>query len=422
MLNQKNILILTSKTGGGHISLAEALRDLIEQELPAEPGENEQNRTVTKAPVITIADPQPDFLPLHYRLVSRHALRLWAAEFQFFDTPSRALLAHRAIARLVRRRLHSLLDTIQPDLILTTYPFLSYEVMRLLEQRSSNVPLVLLFSDAHTVHTAWLTERQATAVFAPTRETCEQALAAGFAPERLHIVGWPVRDQFFRASFSSREARREQLARLHLDPNRFTIFLQGGGEGTAHIHRALENILAGGCLTNHIQVILATGTNAALRERYKTIPHLATLPYTKEIAPFMAAADLIMGKAGPNMLFEAVTLGKPFMATTYIPGQEQANLSFIQRHNLGWVALQAAEQVTLLTALTSAAPDQLGEKVSAINAYRQWNVEANRHIVPLIRSFILAGNETNLARTFSSERTMLSGFAPGRLGSASKSS
>ena len=48
------------------------------------------------------------------------------------------------------------------------------------------------------------------------------------------------------------------------------------------------------------------------------------------------------------MLFEAVTLGKPFIATAYIPGQEEANLEFIRRHKLGWVALKPDQQLALL--------------------------------------------------------------------------
>src|ERR1051326_1479453 len=129
MSRQKHILILTSQTGGGHTSLAEAIRDMLEHE--------GQSADVTAPPpAITIADPQPGFFNVHYRLVSRHALQLWAAEFQFFDTPRRALLAHRVFTRLVRRQLNALLDSAQPDLILTTYPFLSYEVMRALERRA----------------------------------------------------------------------------------------------------------------------------------------------------------------------------------------------------------------------------------------------------------------------------------------------
>ncbi|HEX6481292.1 MAG TPA: glycosyltransferase [Ktedonobacteraceae bacterium] len=387
MLNHKNILILTSKTGGGHVSLAEALCDLIKNDSQARAAKDDKDTTDTEAPAITIVDPQPGFFHLHYRLVSRYALWLWSAEFRFFDGKRRALLAHRMFTSLVHRQLNALLDNVQPDLILTTYPFLTYEVMRTLEQRSSKVPLALLFSDANSVHAAWLTERHAAATFATTRETYEQALAAGFSPERLHLVGWPVRAQFYRAYMMDREAQKEQLTRLNLEPDRFTVFLQGGSEGAAHVDRTIENVLAPGGVTGDLQVILATGTNSTLLERYKNVRNLAALPYAKEIAPIMVAADVIMGKAGPNTLFESVMLGKPFIATAYIPGQEEANLSFIQRHGLGRVALQHSELHSLLNTLIHNT-DQLKAISATVDTYRRWNTEANQHIVPLIHSLI----------------------------------
>ena len=386
MLDQQKILILTSKTGGGHISLAESLRDLLIQNGQAE---GEDTKIACPPENITLLDPQPGFFHWHYRLVSRYALWLWAAEFQFFDTPGRSLLAHHVFTRLVRRQLHRLLDELRPGLIITTYPFLSYEVSRVLEQRASRVPLVMLFSDANGVHAAWLSERRA-ATFAPTRETYEQALAAGFAPERLHLVGWPVRAQFSRPRLFTGEARAETLSRLGLDPSRFTVFLQGGGEGAARFSRTIDTVLASGESDGDAaQVILATGTNRALLARYKDARNLAALSFTSEIAPFMAAADVIMGKAGPNMLFEAVTLGKPFIATAYIPGQEQANLPFIQRHGLGWVALHAHEQRALLTTLLhDSARVQLSAMSATVDAYRRWNNAANQRIVPLLSALL----------------------------------
>lgn len=387
MLRQKNILILTSKTGGGHISLAEALRDLLVEDIQVGDREDEKETKGKKVPIITIVDPQPSFFHLHYRVVSRYALWLWAAEFRFFDTPGRALLAHHMFTHLVRRQLNVLLDNVKPDLILTTYPFLTYEVMRVLKQRLCAAPLVLLFSDANGVHAAWLSEQQAAATFATTRENYEQALAAGFAPERLHLVGWPVRAQFSRAYLPGHEAQAERLTQLNLDPHRFTVFLQGGSEGATRVGRTIDDVLTTRAIKGDLQVILATGSNRSLLERYKNVRNLVTLPYTKEIAAYMAAADVIMGKAGPNMLFESVMLGKPFIATSYIPGQEQANLPFIERHGLGWVALRREDQHSLLTTLIHNS-DQLGEKSATIDAYRQWNTGANKRIVPLIRSLI----------------------------------
>lgn len=365
MTEPRNILLLTSKTGGGHISLSESLRDLLEHHYTFE-----------------MIDPQPRFFHLHYRLVSRYMLWLWSAEFRLSNTPRQARVAHRLFTPLVAGELKRTIERLQPAMIITTYPFLTYEVMRVLTSINAHIPFVMLFADPNSVHASWLTERCASATLAPTQETYEQALAAGFDPQRLHMVGWPVRAQFARAAAEVR--RDEILVRLGLDPARFTVFLQGGGEGAAQFGRTIERVLASG---ENLQVILATGTNSSLLMRFKSVRNLYALPFTKEIAPFMAAADVIMGKAGPNMLFEAITLGKPFIVTAYIPGQEEANLAFIRRHHLGWIALDPTMQRTLLTNLSTNS-SELQAMAETVEKYRQWNAVANERIVPLLEGMM----------------------------------
>ncbi len=376
MSQPKTILILTSKTGGGHLSLAEALRDRLE----------DAARTGGAVRII-VADPQPRLIQQHYRFVSRHALWLWAAEYQALDGPKRAALAHAIFSRALAKPLQALLDETQPDLIISTYPFLTSEVSYAQRNRASKAPLILLLSDANGVHAAWLSDRRASAVFATTQETYAQALTAGFPPTRVHLVGWPVRASFARAAGESPAVRRETRSSLGLDPDRFTVFLQGGGEGAARIARTLENLLDARSLTGALQIILAAGSNRTLFERFAPMPYVACLPYTTDIARFMAAADVVMGKAGPNVLFESAILGKPFIATAYIPGQEHANLSFIQRRQLGWVALQPHEQRTLLTTLATQA-DQRSALAATGATWREWNAAANERIVPLIHGFL----------------------------------
>jgi len=364
MSKQRTILILTSKTGGGHVSLAEALRDRLAKDY-----------------TIELTDPQPGFIQWHYRVVSRYALWLWASEFQLVDTPLRSRLLHSTYTLILQKKLKNLLKQVHPDLIITTYPFLSYEVRQTLQQTGVSIPLVMLFSDPASVHCAWLTERHAAATLAPTQETYKQALSVGFDPARLHLVGWPVREQFYRADPSCRD---DTLTRLGLDPERFTVFLQGGGEGAAKFGRTVERVLA---TSQQLQVILATGTNETLLHRFQGAKNLYALPFTKEIAPFIAASDVVMGKAGPNTLFEAVTLGKPFIATAYIPGQEKGNLEFIRRHKLGWVALKAEEQQALLTGLTADSAE-LQAMMDCVARYRQWNTAANDTSIAIIKQLL----------------------------------
>lgn len=114
---------------------------------------------------------------------------------------------------------------------------------------------------------------------------------------------------------------------------------------------------------------------------------LRVLPFTREIAPFMAASDVIMGKAGPNVLFEALALERPFIATTYFPGQEKGNLQFMQRHDIGRVALNLEEQLELLQALKAIQNprDRLNTKSGE---YRAWNCAANENVQEVVRELV----------------------------------
>lgn len=355
------VLFLTAHSGGGHISLAEALCD----RLP--PGA-----------IASIADPLAGAIHTHYRLVSRHALGLWAAEFHATNTPRLARALHQALAVIFGRRIDALVDQFQPSLVLSTCAVLTESVRLILARRERPAPFAMLLADAEQLHATWLTARAAVAVLAPTRESYREALAAGFPAERLHLVGWPLRKQF--VQFGKRDCAAAR-AQLQLDPERFTVFVQGGGEGTAGIVRTVEQALA----TGAAQVILAAGTNRALLERFRGAPGVRAFPFTPEIAPLMAAADVVLGKAGPNMLYEAVALGKPFVATTYIPGQETGNLAQIERYGLGWVALEGDRQRALLAAL-AASPGMRAAMQETVERHRLWNAAANASIGPLLHA------------------------------------
>jgi len=87
------------------------------------------------------------------------------------------------------------------------------------------------------------------------------------------------------------------------------------------------------------------------------------------------------------MLFEAVVLGKPFVATTCIPGQERGNLEFIERYGLGRVALKMGQQRELVRRLVL--DDTLAEALEVkLKEYRQWNSDANATILPVMRGLV----------------------------------
>lgn len=345
------------------MSLAESIRDLICDKYE-----------------VVIIDPQPRVLHFHYRMVSRYAPWLWNTEYKLSDGNRRARVVHEFIKPTFAIPIWRVIRRVNPDLVLSTYAILTSEVRYVMRMSGLQRPFAMLFSDPEAVHHLWLTEKHSHAVFAPTHETYKQALQSGFDPRQVHYTGWPVRRQFYHDDL---EGRAEVLNHLGLDPERFTIFLQGGAEGAARFARTVENLLG----IEEVQIILATGTNQRLQRYFQVYPNVHPLPFTRGIARYMAAADVVMGKAGPNMLFEALTLGKPFIATSYIPGQEEVNLEFIERHGLGWTALDKAEQRQLIESLIHS-PEKMKEKLVSVELYRDQNRLATETIPDLIDGLI----------------------------------
>lgn len=374
MDQQHKILILMSETGGGHVSLAEALRERLQSDY-----------------LIRIEDLLPRLLPHLYRSVTQKALWLWSSLYHVSDTPAVASFAHWGILPLVRPRLLPLLESFQPDLVLSVHPLLTHAIKRVLDRHTPRIPFAMLFCDPASTSATWYTERDAAANFVPTSEMYAQALAHGFDPARLHEVGWPVRRQFTALLDAPREQILANLNRdlqWNLDPARLTIFAASGAEGATHIEHAARLALD---TSQDVQVILASGVNWPLYHRCQGIERLYAFPFTSQIAPFMAAAHLVMGRSSPNILFESLTLGKPFIATSYLPGQEEGNLRFIEQHGLGWVAHESARLRALIGDLASdfsSESSMFSTMRATVQAYQRRNSLADESLVPHIRALL----------------------------------
>lgn len=330
---------------------------------------------------VVIADPQSALVERGYALASRRATKFLTWQYAMTDNAPASLWLQRALALFGRGRILALIQRIQPRLIITTHAMLAYATARAIERLAEPVPLVFQLTDLGQVHKTWFTEKGADAYLAPTREIFAQALAAGIDERRLYLTGRPVRHQF---TETPSDSKHETRAALGFDPSIFTIFLQGGAKGSAGVDRMIESLLSSG---TPVQILLATGNNKDMAARFAGNRQVYTLPFTENIAPYMAAADVIAGKAGASFISEAFTLEKPFIVTSYIPGQESANLRFIEQHKLGRVCLEPASLQKLL-ADSAKDPALLSEMISSIRAYNAWNRQANAGICAVIDSLV----------------------------------
>lgn len=330
---------------------------------------------------VVIANPQSALVGWWYAQASRRAVKFLTWQYAITDNAPASLWLQRALALLGRGRILALIRRIQPRLIITTHAMLAYATARAIERLPERVPLVFQLTDLGQVHKTWFTEQRADAYLAPTREIFAQALAEGIEESRLHLTGRPVRRQF---SEATADRKNETLTALGFDPSVFTLFLQGGAKGSAGVERVIESLLSSSL---PVQILLATGNNKHMAARFAGCKRVYTLPFTENIAPYMAAADVIAGKAGASFISEAFTLEKPFIVTSFIPGQESANLDFIKQHKLGWICLEPTS-LQKLVADIGGDPALLAEMIGSIRAYKTWNQQANEGICAVIERLL----------------------------------
>jgi len=165
-----------------------------------------------------------------------------------------------------------------------------------------------------------------------TEQARSVALASGLAPHKVQVIGLPIRRSFTEALKLS---RGEARARVGLTADRPCLLVTGGGAGIGRlmvIARALARRLAGHPVPPHLVII--AGRNRALARRLRAerwpLP-VQVLEFVNNMAEWMAAADLLVSKAGPGTLAEAACLGLPILISGFIPGQETGNVEWFRQ-------------------------------------------------------------------------------------------
>jgi len=158
---------------------------------------------------------------------------------------------------------------------------------------------------------SWLATRLAVTV-----EASRQFLPA----RKVIVTGYPVRPELLRA----REARTEALAHFGLEAARKTILVAGGSKGARRLNRVLGEVLEQ--VLARWQVIHISGTldvdevqarraqlSDELQSRYKLFAYL----HSAEMGLALAAADIVISRAGASILGEYPLMGLPAILVPY---------------------------------------------------------------------------------------------------------
>jgi UDP-N-acetylglucosamine--N-acetylmuramyl-(pentapeptide) pyrophosphoryl-undecaprenol N-acetylglucosamine transferase len=197
------------------------------------------------------------------------------------------------------------------------------------EANLAGIPTALLNPDAAPGKANRLLGRRVNVMFAQWEVTRQY-----FARQaNIEALGCPVRPGFATA------ARQDGIERFGLDPNRRVLLVTGASQGARSINQALVaglDELMAGPIGKAWQILHLTGAedHAAVAAAYANRPTWGTaLAYTQHMPDAMAAAELVVSRAGASTLAELTATGKAsvLLPYPYGDGHQRFNAAVLDR-------------------------------------------------------------------------------------------
>lgn len=223
----------------------------------------------------------------------------------------------------------------KPQVILTAGAFIS--VPAVWAGRFCRVPVL--------VHQQDLTPGLANRLMAPFARKITVALEdslKNYPTGKTSWIGNPVRASLFQGD------RTAGLKKFNLQSGRPVVLIVGGGTGSVVLNETVDQALPE--LVGFCQVIHLTGIKnhpsrrgaSELRIKNQAVKGYCAFEFlTTEMRDALAAADIVVSRAGMGFLSELAALGKAVIIVPMADSHQEANASYFARRNAAVVLPQA---------------------------------------------------------------------------------
>jgi len=242
-------------------------------------------------------------------------------------------------------------------LIVSVHSLANEPVLRALGQERP--PFITVVTDLVSVHASWY-HRWADLCIVPIEAARRRAIKYLLEPKQVRVVGLPVADRFCQP-LGDVEELRNQLGWPMDVP---VVLLVGGGEGMGPLEKVVSAISNANL---PIALVVIAGRNKGLKAKLAagdfSIPTFV-YGFVKAMPDFMRAAEVLITKAGPGTITEALNASLPMILYSHLPGQESGNIPYVVSEGAG-VWAPHPEQIVDTLRRWLENPDQYDQAVQA---------------------------------------------------------
>lgn len=233
----------------------------------------------------------------------------------------------------IKRRFLKIIKEYNPDLIINVHPLFSGSLLNIIEKKKLNIKFFIIITDLITITKIWFDNR-ADRIISPSKEATEYMIKNGIDREKIATFGLPVREGF-NPKINSKEKIRENT---NIN-GKLKILILNNSEKNKRLIYIIKNLYS----KFNCEVTLICGRNKNTFNKLTSFfssknyaPKI--IGYTQEIPKLFSENDILITRAGPTAIIEAVNCLIPVISMGALPGQEEENPIYIQQNGLGYSA------------------------------------------------------------------------------------
>jgi UDP-N-acetylglucosamine:LPS N-acetylglucosamine transferase len=344
--NTPKILILSSDTGGGHRSAAQAILEGANRFWKGKSVAVRVVKAVEESHHIT------GKLVGVYNWILRnrqHWMKYVFWAMNRFRPETREFIHRRCIGFCTE-----IFEKWCPHIVVSVHPLTQHIFAKMLKELNlaNQIPLVTVVTDpCYGFWKGWACNDVSLYLVA-NDEARRQLIDYGIAPEKIKISGMPINPKF--REVSERDAQKARQA-FGLDPEKFTVFVNAGWVGGGNIPQIFRELVRGEL---DVQAIFLAGKNEELRKEAETLARTAKFPvkvigYSDDIEKLMQSANVMISKLGGLTTFEALACRLPIIADATTPPmpQEAGTVNMIARRGAGILLKKASDIIPTIQSL-----------------------------------------------------------------------
>lgn len=348
MTTKPKILIISSDTGGGHRSAAQALTDGLHRFWQSKSFAVRTIKAVEESHHVT------EKLVGVYNWVLKNRQHWMKYLYWVMNKvrPETREFFHRRCIGFCKE----IFEKWCPHIVVSVHPLTQHIFARILKELNlaDQIPLVTVVTDpCYGFWKGWACNDVSLYLVA-NEDAQKQLIDYGILPEKIKISGMPIHPKFHEVDET---VAQEVRTAYGLSPDKFTVFVNAGWVGGGNIPQIFRELVRGDL---DVQAIFLAGKNDELKREAEELAKTAKFPikvigYSDEIEKLMQSANVMVSKLGGLTTFEALACRLPIIADATTPPmpQEAGTVNLLKKNGAGIMLEKSSDIVPTIQNLLS---------------------------------------------------------------------